>query len=53
MNHKINALRPGQSVEISRTENGYCTAERSGDGETLRYVRHTCDGFQVFKTCRF
>ena len=41
---KINQLQPGQEIEISRTEAAYCTAERSGDGKTLRYIRYTNGG---------
>jgi len=50
---KINQLRPNESVEISRYGNTICTAERSADGKTLRFVRSTKNGFEVFKTCRF
>jgi len=53
LDKRIDALNPGQSIEISRTETGHCTAERSGDGRTLRFVRHTDAGFQTFKTCNF
>jgi len=53
MDRRINALRPGQSIRISGDDDRWCTAERSGDGRTLRFVRHTATGFQVFKTCDF
>ena len=53
MNRRINALRPGQSIRISADDARWCTAERSGDGRTLRFVRHTGNGSKVFKTCNF
>jgi uncharacterized membrane protein len=49
----INALKPGQSVELSRCGNIYVTAERTGDGKLLRFVRHSQDGFEVFHTVAF
>ncbi len=49
---KIDALRPGREMEISRTESGYCTAERSGDGKTIRFVRHQGNMSTVFHTSR-
>jgi len=52
MDRKIDNLKPSQSTEISRGDNGYCTVELSGDGKTLRFVRHTDRGFHVFKECR-
>jgi hypothetical protein len=53
LDKRIDALRPGQSIEISRTETGRCTAERSGDGKTIRFVRHTTTGWTVFKTSAY
>ena len=53
LDKRIDALNPGQSIEISRTDTGWCTAERSGNGRTLRFVRHTATSFRVFKTCNF
>ncbi len=53
LDKKIDALKPGQSIKISGDENRWCTAERSGDGKTLRFTRHTATSFQVFKTCTF
>jgi len=50
---KIQALKPGHSVEISRTANGRCVAERSGDGTTLRFVRFIGDSWEVFKSCKY
>ncbi|MBD2700176.1 hypothetical protein IC229_05985 [Spirosoma sp. BT702] len=50
----INQLQPSQEIEISRTETAYCTAERSGDGKTLRFIRYTENGktWRVFKQSR-
>jgi len=53
LDKRIDALRPGQSIEISRTETGHCIAERSGDGKTIRFVRHTTTGWTVFKTSAY
>ena len=41
------ALRPGQSVEISRSRGLRVVLERSGDGRTLRLVRESRDGYTV------
>jgi hypothetical protein len=50
---QINALRPGQSIELSRS-NGYrVIAERSGNGKTLRIVRESSRGFDVIREERF
>jgi len=48
----ITSLQPGQAVEISRTTAGHCTVELSGDGQTVRFVRHIGDSSTVYKTCR-
>lgn len=54
---KINTLKPSGSVIISRINNITVTAERSGDGKTLRFVRETptATGYiiEVFKTTKF
>jgi len=50
---KINSLRPGQEIKISGDSKNFVTVERSGDGKTLRYVRHTPNGFKMFKTEKF
>ena len=50
MDAKINALEPGQSVEISRYGDKHVTVERSGDGQIIRFVRHTPNGSRVFRT---
>ncbi len=41
LDQKINALEPGQSVRISGDEKCWVEVERSGDGQTLRFVRFT------------
>jgi hypothetical protein len=48
MDKKINSLKPGQSIELSRNEFAWVTVERSGDGKRVRFVRHTENGFVVF-----
>ena len=49
----ISALKPGQELRISGDAKCWVTVERSGDGKTLRYVRNTTRGFEVFRTVRF
>ena len=46
-------LLPGQSRRIGGDSKVWTTVERSGDGKTLRYVRHTPAGFVVFHTATF
>ena len=53
LDKKINALKNGESIEISRTELGFVTVERSGDGQTLRFIRHTGNTSTVFHSCKF
>lgn len=53
LQQKISALQPGQQIQISRTESGYCTVERSADGKTLRFIRYQAGGWTVFKTGSF
>ncbi len=51
---RINAMLPGESIELSRTNEAACHAERSGDGSTLRFVRTKADGsIVVFRSVRF
>ena len=50
---RIDALQPGQEIRISGDDAIWVTAERSGNGQWLRLVRHTPKGFSVFKTTRF
>jgi hypothetical protein len=49
----ISELKPGQEARISGDAKCWVTVERSGDGKTLRYVRNTASGFQVFRTVKF
>ena len=53
LDQQINALKPGHEIRISGDNAIWVTAERSGDGKWLRFVRHTPNGFSVFKTTRF
>ena len=46
----INNLNPGRSVRISGDSQVWVIAERSGDGKTIRLVRCTKGGSEVFKT---
>jgi hypothetical protein len=49
----IGNLEPGQEAEISRYGGVWCTVERSGDGRTLRFVRHTATGWEVYRVVRY
>ncbi len=53
LDQRINALKPGQDIRLSGDDAVWVTAERSGNGQWLRFVRHTRNGFTVFKTTRF
>ena len=44
---KANALASGERVVLSTGNNFTVTAERSGDGKTLRIVRESASGFAV------
>ncbi len=50
MDAKIKALKPGQEVRISGDAAIWVTAERSGNGKTVRFVRHTANGCEVIRT---
>ncbi len=47
---KINSLRNGGSVTIGRSNGIEVVVEKSGNGRTLRFVRISKSGFEVFKT---
>jgi hypothetical protein len=50
----IENLKPGDSIKISECNGIECTAERSGDGKVLRFVRHFQNGsFEVFHQSKF
>lgn len=53
LDQRINSLRPGRDIELSRGNGFWVTAERSGCGKWLRIVRNHANGFEVIKTCRF
>lgn len=53
MDHTINQLNPGQSLELSRCGDVWVTVERSGNGKTLRFVRHTPTSSTVFRSTKF
>ncbi|MBZ5639080.1 MAG: hypothetical protein LAO51_10060 [Acidobacteriia bacterium] len=45
---KIDSLKPGGTIELSRNDRGVrVVAERSGDGERVRIVRIYADGERV------
>lgn len=52
-NQRIANLKPGQEIRISGDAKCWVTVERSGNGKTLRYVRNTARGFEVFRTVAF
>jgi len=50
---KIDSLQPGQSAVISKNEIAECSAERSADGKTIRFVRTFPNGsWVVFHTSK-
>jgi hypothetical protein len=53
LDQRLAALKPAQTIRISGDDQIWVTAERSGDGKTLRFVRHTPTTSTVFRTCRF
>jgi hypothetical protein len=53
IDQKINALRPGSSIRLSGDAACWCIVERTGDGQWLRYVRHTANDFKVFHRTRW
>lgn len=53
LDQQINSLKPGQSIKISGNEYGTCHVERSGNGDTLRFIRTIGNTTTVFKSCKF
>ena len=53
LDQRLNGLEPGQGIRISGNDAMWVIAERSGNGQWLRFVRYTPHGFTVFKTTRF
>jgi hypothetical protein len=53
IDQRINALKHGQSIEISRCNGIVCTVERSGDGKLVRFVRHNGGKSEVYKTSKW
>jgi len=53
MDNAINALKPGGRVVISRANGLTVSAERSGDGKTVRIVRESAAGFSIIRQERF
>ncbi|MBZ5639174.1 MAG: hypothetical protein LAO51_10545 [Acidobacteriia bacterium] len=44
---KIDALKPGRSIELTRVRNTRVIAERTGDGKRLRIVREYLEGHEL------
>jgi len=54
MRSRINNLKKGESIIISECNNIICSAERSGDGKKLRFVRAYQNGsFEVYHESNF
>lgn len=53
LDQQIAAMKPGQSIRLSGTDAVWVTAERSGNGKSVSFVRHTQNGSTVFKTSKF
>jgi len=53
LDQQIAAMKPGQSIRLSGTDSVWVTAERSGNGKTVRFVRHTANSSTIFKTSSF
>ena len=52
LDSKISALKNGQFFRIGGNAQIWTTCEKSGDGKTLRFVRHTQNTSEVFKSVR-
>lgn len=50
---KIQALEPGGSVVISQSNGITVTAERTGNGKLVKFVRSTANSSEVFHTEKF
>lgn len=53
LDRRISDMRPGQSIRISGSDAMWVTADRSCDGKTVRFVRHTADTSTVFRVAAF
>lgn len=53
LDKELNRLKKGQSIVISGDKEKWVTAERSGNGKILRFIRNTPNSFEVFKTCSY
>lgn len=53
MENRIKNMKAGETIKLSESNGIRCEVERSGDGKTLRYVRHTGNGWRVFRTASF
>lgn len=50
---RINQLQPGQSLQLGRTETCWTTVERTGDGKKLNFIRHTPNGYEIYRSTSF
>lgn len=50
---RINRLRPGETLEVSKYNSVSVHAERTGDGQELIIYRQREDGFEVISRRRF
>ena len=53
LDQQIAAMNPGQSIRISGNDQVWVTVERSGNGKSVSFVRHTQNSSTVFKTSKF
>lgn len=54
LDQKLDRLRNGETLITSKGNGITCTAERSGDGKTLRFVRTQANGsWEVYHKVRF
>jgi len=53
MDNRIDNLKAGESIEISWYGDKWVTCERSGDGQVIRFVRHTKNTSKVFRVRNF
>jgi hypothetical protein len=52
LDSKINSLKNGQFFRVGGSSQVWTTCEKSGDGKTIRFVRHTPNTSEVFKSVR-
>ena len=51
---KIDALKPGEQVVLTKTDAATCLAERSTCGTKIRFIReYPCSSWETIKTTQF